>query len=301
MKKFTFKLNERNWDEVDNIFFEKVMDDLFDDYTRLNSKDATIAMMQIKDLFADGLNQEQTPTVKQHISFVPLEDESEYLKIPMLNMIKFLVSIIHKEGNIKLTGTGALPSKYVKELYALGYIKDPMIDDVGFKVSREDSVLSIQLARILLELSDIVKKRNNMLTLTKKGERIIADDSLFLIHIIDVYAAKFNWGYFDRHGEELYEIGQKDFTYTFILLDQFGEKFRPMDFYAKEYLNYLKDSYNIDVSNSKSASMCYATRSFERFLDFFGLVDMKSSADSFRFDQVKASALFKKLIRIEDA
>ncbi|MDA3799591.1 MAG: plasmid pRiA4b ORF-3 family protein [Kiritimatiellae bacterium] len=301
MKKFISKLHEENWDEIDDRFFEKVMDELFDDYSRLSQKDAAIAMMQIKDLLddADGLNKEEAPIVKKRIIFVRLE-KSEYLKIPMLNMIKFLVSIIQKEGRIKLTGIGALPPKYVKELYALGYIKDPMIEDIGYKVSREDSVLSIQLARILFELSDIVKKKSNMLTLTKKGEKIIADDSLLFTHIIDVYVAKFNWGYFDRHDEELDEIGQRDFTFTFILLDLFGDEFRPMDFYAEEYLRYLKDSYNIDVSGSRFASMCYATRSFERFLAFFGLVDMKSSGNNFVPDQVKASELFKKLIIVED-
>ena len=302
MKKFISKLNERNWDEIDDRIFEKVMDGMLEDYSRLSQKDATIAMMQIKDLLddGDGLSQEKAPTARKRIVFVHLEDESEYLKIPMLNMIKFLVSIIQKEGRIKLTGTGALPPKYVKELYALGYIKDPLIDDVGFKVSREDRILSIQLARILLELSDIVKKKSNMLTLTKKGEKIIADDSLFFTHIIDVYVAKFNWGYFDRHDEELDEIGQKDFTFTFILLDQFGDEFRPTDFYAEQYLNYLKDSYNIDVSGSRFPSLCYATRSFERFLAFFGLVDMNSSGEYYRLDQVKASKLFKKLVLIED-
>jgi len=303
MQKFTAKLKERNWDEVDDKFLDQVMDELFEDYALLSREDALIVMSEIKDLLEDGDGSGRQPepvVLQQGVDFRDLEDKSEYLKIPMLNQIKYLVSIIQKEGKLKLTATGALPPKYVKEIYAQGYIKDYMIEEVGFKVYKEDSVMSIGLARIILEVSDIVKKRSNTLTLTKKGEKIIADDSTFFKHIIDVAATKFNWGYFDGYEEEYDAIGQIDSSYTLILLNKFGNEFRTTDFYAELYCKRLKDFYNIRLLDLDSAYSCYSVRSFDRFLVFFGLVEMKNNKLSLRPDQVKTTELFKKLVCIQD-
>ncbi len=303
MQKFLSKFTERNWDKFEDEFIDEMMEDLLDDYALLSREDALIVMSQIQDLLEEGnvSGKKSEPVVlRQGVEFKILEDKSDYLKIPMLNQIKYLVSIIQKEGKIKLTSTGALPPKYVKELYAQGYIKDKMIEEYDYKVSREDSVMSIVFARIILELSDIVKKRSNTLTLTKKGEHIIADDATFFEHIIAVGAAKFNWGYFDRYDEEYDGLGQIESSFTLVLLDKYGEKFRKTEFYAELYCKHIKDFYNVRVPDLRSAYSCYSVRSFKRFLIFFGLIDLQDNMFSMKSDKVKTTELFKKLVCIKD-
>jgi hypothetical protein len=303
LKKFKAKLNERDWDDVDDEFLDSVMDELFEDYALLSKKDAMIAMTEVKDLLQKGNNSSKDPepvVMRQGIEFKVLEDKSEYLKIPMLNQIKYLVSIIQKEGKIKLTATGALPPRYVKELYAQGYIKDYQIEEYGSKVSREDSVMSIVFAKNILEMSDIVKKCSNTLTLTKKGEKIIADDAMFFEHIINVAVTKFNWAYFDRFDEECDGLGQRESSFTLVLLDKFGEKFCPTEFYAELYCKHIKDLYNVRMLDLRSAYSCYSVRSFDRFLVLFGLVELKDNIISMKPNEVKTTELFKKLVCVRD-
>ncbi len=299
VERFLSRIDGRKFDQVSAAEQEKNQREMREDLKLLSPEDALEVFEEFDEIFKGGSSDE--PVIERSgIEFKVLEDKSEYLKIPMLNQIKYLVSIIQKEGKLKLTSTGALPPKYVKELYAQGYIKDEMVEEYGSKVNREDSVLSIRLARILLELSDIVKKHSNTLTLTKKGENIIADDSTFFEHIIDVAGTRFNWGYLDRYGDEFNGLGQIDSIFTFILLNEFGDEFRKTDFYAEVYCNHLGDFHDIYFSNLDSAYRCYSVRSFSRFLVFFGLVDLKGSLLSMNTDEVKTTELFKKLVCVKD-
>jgi len=299
MDRFMSRIDGRDPDQIGWSEDEEFLKAMQEDFKLLSPKDAVDIFEELDDVFQGGSSNE--PVIERAgIEFKVLEDKSEYLKIPMLNQIKFLVSIIQNEGKIKLTTIGALPPKYVKELYAQGYIKDYMIEEYGFKVSREDSVMSIVFARIILEMSDIVKKRSNTLTLTKKGEKIIAEDATFFEHIIDVAATKFNWGYFDGYEEDYDGLGQIDSSYTFVLLNKFGNEFQPTDFYAELYCKHLKDFHNIRLPDLDSAYRCYAIRSFNRFLVFFGLVELKDKVLSMKSDEVKTTDLFKKLVCIQD-
>jgi len=152
----------------------------------------------------------------------------------------------------------------------------------------------------LLELTGITKKRNNKLSLTRKGEKIISDNDKLLRSIFVTFGTKFNWAYFDGFGEN--NIGQLGYGFSLILLSKYGKDKRLDTFYADKYFK----AYPKLINNSliprfgtveSYASRCYSLRTFDRFLGYFGLIkieqDQKWDADKY----ISKTILFDKLIK----
>ncbi len=222
--------------------------------------------------------------------------KEDYLKIPILNQVKFILNLIKKQGELKLTNRGFLPTKVVAELYRKGYLKDYFIENGISKLYRESDVPTINLARILVELSTLVKKRNNKLSLTKKGIKVIDNNHLLFQNIFETFTIKFNWAYFDNFSNE--KIGQFGFGFSLVLLEKYGEKLREVDFYTKKYLR----AFEFDHAKSKldfidNPNRSYPIRTFERFLEYFGLIEFgKDNENEMR--KVKKTKLFDTLIKI---
>lgn len=117
--------------------------------------------------------------------------------MPLFNQVKFLFDIMKEQNEIKLTSKGFLPTKIVAQLYEQGYLKDYFIEKGISKLYKESDVPVIHLAKILVELSPLVKKRNNKLSLTKKGADAIKNNHLLFQDLFQTFTTKFNWVYFD--------------------------------------------------------------------------------------------------------
>lgn len=220
---------------------------------------------------------------------------TDYLKIPLLNQIKFLLKIIQESGQLKLTKKGNLPTKVVADIYKQGYLKDDFIESGISKLYKEEQVQTITLTRILLELSDLVKKRNNILSITKKGQKIIHNNHLLFKHIFEIFSSKFNWAYFDGYENE--EIGQIGFGFTLLILDKYGKNKRNVFFYAKKYIkafDFKNDSNPDFINNLPNA---YSIRTFDRFLDYLGLIKIDEKIFG-EIRNVETTKIFGKLIKI---
>ncbi|AVR46033.1 hypothetical protein C7S20_12640 [Christiangramia fulva] len=221
--------------------------------------------------------------------------EKDYDQIPLLNQIKFLYQIIKDEGELQLTKKGFLSTKTVQKLYNEGYLKDDFIELGISKLYKEENVNVLTLTRIIIELSQLVKKRNNKLSRTQKGEEIIKSDHLLFKHILEIFTLKFNWAYFDLYENE--EIGQLGFGFSFVLLNKYGKAKKSPNFYAQKYLkafDFNKDQNDGFPDNPENA---YTVRTFERFLEYFGFVELEG--DGFKKPKmVKKTALFDKAIKI---
>ena len=226
--------------------------------------------------------------------------DSEYKTIPILNQIKFLADLIIDSKDLKLTNKGFLPTKIVSKLYEQRFLTDELIDSGISKLYKEADSITIRLTRILLELGGIIKKRNNKLSITKAGEKILADNSKLLRQIFSVFGSKFNWAYFDGYGEN--NIGQMGFGFSMILLSKYGNKKQLDKFYADKYFNafpqLINDSLTPNFGTVESyASNCYSLRTFDRFLDYFGLINIEQDkqwdADKF----ISKTELYDKLIK----
>jgi len=233
------------------------------------------------------------------IQFLRLSD-TDYQKIPILNQIKYLADLISKNGEIKLTKKGFLPTKIVADLYDQGFIKDKHIESGITKLYKETDSITINLTRILLELSRLTKKRKGKLSLTKSGEKTLFDDDKLLKTIFETFTTKFNWAYYDGYGEN--HIGQLGYGFSLILLSKYGQEKRLYSFYAEKYfkafpqlLELIEPSFGTLESYS---ARCYSIRTFERFLDFFGLI--KTDEIGKGYDSIKhisKTDLFDKFIK----
>ena len=225
--------------------------------------------------------------------------EPDYKKIPILNQIKFLAGQIDKHGELKLTQRGYLPPQIVLEVYSQRFIKEDFIDRGISKLCKESDSMTIQLTKILLELCGITKKRYQKLSLTRKGEKLLTDDHILLKHIITVFGLKFNWGYFGRYEND--SIGRAGFGFSLVLLGKYGKTKQLDTFYAGKYFKAFPLLIDRSIKPYRGtpesyAARCYSLRTFDRFLDYFGLINIeqeKRNSDKY----ITKTQLFDKLIK----
>jgi len=227
--------------------------------------------------------------------------DSDYKKIPILNQIKYLTDVISKNGEVKLTSKGFLPTKIVSDLYQQGFLKDKDIESGISKLYKETDSKTVNLTRILIELGGLAKKRNGKLSLTKTSKNILGDNHELLRLILLTFAAKFNWAYYDGYGEN--QIGQLGNGFSMILLSKYGHENRLNSFYAEKYFKAFPLLLDTVAPNygtlERYSTDCYSLRTFERFLDYFGLVNIDRQGkglDSKTY--ITKTDLFDRLIKI---
>lgn len=220
----------------------------------------------------------------------------DYENIPMLNQIKHYLTILRNEKEITLTKNGFLPAKYVKDLYSQGFIGDFAIESGVTKRFWEVEIPSIHLTRILAEMSGLSKKRNNKVSLTKKGEKYLAQNNKAVLFslVFNIFVNEFNWSFFDGYDDE--EFAQVGFGYTLILLNKYGDVLRHSDFYADKYLAALFPD-PIPENAGYRLKHVYALRTFSRCLDYWGLID-RVGQSVIENGSLKKAPLFNKLITV---
>ncbi|MDD5583257.1 MAG: hypothetical protein PHS99_08625 [Candidatus Marinimicrobia bacterium] len=226
---------------------------------------------------------------------------ADYQKIPILNQIKYLAKIIQDKGTLTLTAKGYLPTKIVADLYHQGFLKEFFIEEEYVKLIKEMDSMTVSLTRILLDLSRITKKRYGKLSLTKMGEKLLTDDDMLLRKILETFVNNFNWAYFDGYGENY--IGQLGFGFSLILLSKYGHEKRPDTFYAEKYFKAfprLIEGIELKYDSAEDiAKRCYSLRTFDRFLDYFGLIDIDQQGDiKNSVKNITVTDLFDRLITI---
>lgn len=251
-----------------------------------------------------------SPIEMQYILYDPFGDyspirllklaDSDYKNIPILNQIKYLAKLIDESGELKLTKKGFLPTKIVADIYNQGFLKEEFIESGFTKLYKEKDSLTINLSRILIEISGLAKKRYNKLSLTKTGKKLLNNDFKLLLLIFKTFGAKFNWAYYDGYGQN--NIGQLGFGFSLILLSKYGNKKRIADFYSNKYLKAFPKLINESLDPTfgtidSRAAKCYSLRTFDRFLDYFGLINIEKEKHWDADEYITKTKLYDKLIK----
>lgn len=228
--------------------------------------------------------------------------KADYQRVPILNQMKYFLNLIRESGEIKLTAKGFLPTNLVKQIYDQEFLEEVIFHSYKPNVFKESDSMTVNLTRLLAELSGLTKKRNNKLSLTKNGEKLLTkDDKLFEL-MFKTLATKFNLGYYDAYPDE--EIGQTGFGFSLILLHKYGKTKHLNTFYAEKYFKAFPFLYKPDkefvLKVSKNwPDRCYSTRTFERFLNYFGLIKMEITGEILNNKKyISKTYLFDKLIRV---
>lgn len=196
-----------------------------------------------------------------------LRDE-EYEDIYLFANYRYLVQRIAEAGEIKLTGAGYLPPALCKDIYRKGKIKDFFIETGYTKTYRESDTEILKLTHVLTEMTSVVKKRYNRLSLTARGSKIFRNNALLFEDFFRTYTLKYNWGYQDGFKNE--DIAKTGFLFSLFLLSKYGGTPRSPEFYADLY---FKAFPALVVQGptmvEKDYIHAYSIRSIVRFMGYF--------------------------------
>ena len=89
-----------------------------------------------------------------------------------------------------------------------------------------------------------------------------------------------------------------------ILLSKYGNDKQLAAFYATKYFNAFPQFQELKVSEYETVERfinnCYSIRTFERFFDYFGVINIESTGLGFdRLTYISKTDLFDKLIKCE--
>ena len=250
-----------------------------------------------------------TPEQMYGLIYFPLEGDS-ILKIKknipdkILSKISFLLltehflRILEREKAIKLTASqGNLPLKIVAELYEPKFILEEAMELGLYKQAKEEYLYSIQALHTNITLSGLAKKTAGKLSLTKKGENFLKSpqkrQELFEL-VFKTFCTKYNWGYTDGFSFE--SIGQAGFSFSLLMMQNFGNESLTMNFYAEKYINAFPMEVNHTRKNytqsgwyfegketpeelRRSAMSCYSHRTFTHMMAWFGFVEIDTPKD----------------------
>lgn len=221
----------------------------------------------------------------------------DYRQVPLVQQVRYLAELIRNVGELKLTQNGFLPVKVVAELYAQRIMQDDYLERSG-KLYKETDSVSIQMTRLIMDICGIVKKRNNKLSLTAKGEKLLPKDRELFETLLFGFCKRFNWAYFDSYSDE--QTGQLGYGFSLVLLAKYGAVKQTSEYYAAKYFRafpMLLPNFSPGYKPLMMAEACYTLRSFKHFLSFFGLVEIEYEGRGFDHQTiVNRTALFDKLI-----
>jgi hypothetical protein len=205
-------------------------------------------------------------------------------QIPFLRLTEAFLRLLHREGGIRLTPLGALPLKYLRELYTLGFILEPGVETGIHKLHREIDSLALTTLHQTTRLAGLARLARGQLLLTKKGSQLLAASqrpALWQL-VLHTFTARFSWASHDGYASPT--AGQLGWAYSVYLLARFGTRVHPVSFYAGHYQRAFPSAL-ADFAEATYASPaeqqladCYEVRTFERGLNWFGLVAVSQSA-----------------------
>jgi hypothetical protein len=165
------------------------------------------------------------------------------------------------------------------ELYDKRILLDEHIESGLVKLWREQDCISIANARFTTQLAGLVRKANGKLALTKKGVKLLLPENRITLFklFFQTFTEKLMWGSNDLYPDKT--VGQLGWAFSVFMLTKFGDQANSTDFYSEKYLKafpnfitFFKPSYS---TPERQCAHCYSTRTFDRFLLWFGFVTVE--------------------------
>ena len=198
-------------------------------------------------------------------------------QVPFLRLTQAFLCLLQRETPLRLTPLGALPRKYLRELYAHGFILEEGLETGLFTLSREIDSLALTTLHQTTRLAGLARLVRGQLLLTKKGGQLLdpAHRPALWALVLDTFTNRFLWASHDGYPSQT--VGQTGWAYSVYLLARFGEQPHPVSFYAERYqrafpfvlAEFTDPAYRTPL---EQLIHCYGVRTFERGLNWFGLL-----------------------------
>lgn len=195
-------------------------------------------------------------------------------------MFSLLVEAIGEDG-LKPTAKGNLPQRFCREA-ALRYFGEELYQErIRFGgINKEVDFFDLHLVRIVAEMAGLIRKYRGKFILSRDCQRILKQQGMMGIYplLFKSYIQKYNWAYSDSYVE--LPFIQQSFAYTLFLLQRFTAQWQPQSFLEEKYIQafpMLLEEFppNDYCTSEQQLSTCYSLRSFHRFADFLGLVELE--------------------------
>ena len=229
-------------------------------------------------------------------------------KSPFFKLSEILLQEIKQARSLKLTVNGNLPVRICELLCNQNLIYWPYMKFV--KRVREGEIPYLWPLKQYLLDEGIVKKRNNALSLTKNGEKLMQEPAAVrFIQVFNYLATRFHWANFYRLQDDG-KCGQLGWAYSLVLLSKYGDKPNKSEFYSTKLIRAFEkelwDAYQKgkEIKAIEDYHHAYGSRFFEFFADWFGLINIERKTDQSisYFDQltITKSALFDQLFEVKN-
>ncbi len=223
--------------------------------------------------------------------------------LKMFGFVKQLLLDVSASKSIKLTVKGNLNRKFVHQLYAHRIITSKYIDDGTIKLLKEDDFYPIHFSHFITKMAGLTRKYRNKLSLTKKGEKLLGDDTAIYLTLLKTYTTKFNWSYMTYDPDDVAQLG---WAYSMLNFIRYGAEERKVDFYVDKYLEIFHEMLgefpqNVHLSPEYRLSSCFKNRFFGRFCDLFGFAEERVEGEDILKRQffVKKTPLVDKVFKIK--
>ena len=230
-------------------------------------------------------------------------------QVPFFKLSELLLDEIQKSGSIKLTKIGNLPTSICEMLYGQDLIELRGKEFIG-RIMEDNIPYLWPLKQYIID-SGIVKKRHNVLTLTKQGEKMMKSPKAErFVSVFTYMSSRFNWSNFYDNDDEG-RCGQFGWPFSLVLLSKYGDTPRESQFYStkliqafdvtlwKIYLE-VRDKRILDEDQR-----AYDYRFFENFATWFGLVNIQRNTDhriSYRSQlTITKSPLFDQIFEVKSS
>ena len=233
-----------------------------------------------------------------------LDCSDDFLQSPLVRQYMRLLELCRK--GIKLTPSGFLPNKVVKEIYPLGP-KDPFTEMALSKLGNHINCVSLCHIWELFLKTGLAKKRKGMLLLTKAGEKVVGKPDKLFRHLMKALSTTADPYYVDG-----YEIGPfNDLSQLLcVLLSKSNGQFVSISHCLHEYgqrhyrLRYFFNEIPWETIPGEISESFFA-RTIERFLAWMGLIEFEDEEYlqglTFRTpEKFRTTELFTKFIGLNE-
>lgn len=237
----------------------------------------------------DGLSPEDMAGLL-HAPFAPggvlqfSKEMDDYVdQVPIFKLSELMINEIRNAGTLKLTTKGNLPVRVCELLYNQELIKWEYME-FNKKIQEDEVPYLWPLKQYLLD-EGIVKKRNNALSLTKHGEKLMEDPkAVRFIKLLTYFTGRFHWGNF--YGlQDGGKCGNLGWAYSLVLLSKYGSRTNAGVFYSfkliRAFEKELWEAHQKDMTTKACDAYhrAYEVRFFECFANWFGLVKIERTRD----------------------
>ena len=114
-------------------------------------------------------------------------------RVPFLRLTEAFLCLLQRETPLRLTPLGALPRKYLRELYAHSFILEEGLETGLFTLSREIDSLAITTLHQTTQLAGLARLVRGQLLLTRKGGQLLdpAQRPVLWALVLDTFTNRF--------------------------------------------------------------------------------------------------------------